>query len=147
MFDKILVCLDGSKLAEQILPFAIQEAIRFESRLVLLRVAAPMPAASANYGVASEEMVKMKSQNHKEAVTYLERIAEEIQAERNVEIEYSVKVGLAAETIVEFAEQNRVGLIAIATHGEGGIKRLVFGSVADYVLRNANLPMLVIKPV
>lgn len=106
-----------------------------------------MPAASADYGVAPEEMVKIKSQNQKEAVSYLESIAGQIRAERNIDVEHEVRQGLAAETIVEFAEQNQVELIAIATHGEGGIKRLVFGSVADYVLRNANLPMLVIKPV
>ena len=147
MFDKILVCLDGSKIAEQILPFAVEEAARFNSKLVLLRVAPPMPAASANYGVAPEEMVEMKSQNRDEDVSYLEGIAGQIRDERNVEVEYNVEMGLAAETIVDFAEQHRVGLIAIATHGEGGIKRLVFGSVADYVLRNANLPILVIRPV
>lgn len=147
MFDKILVCLDGSKIAEQILPFAVEEAARFNGRLVLFRVAPPMPAASADYGVAPEEMVKIKSQNQKEAVSYLESIAGQIRAERNIDVEHEVRQGLAAETIVEFAEQNQVELIAIATHGEGGIKRLVFGSVADYVLRNANLPMLVIKPV
>ena len=147
MFDKILVCLDGSKIAEQILPFAVEEAAKFNSKLVLLRVAPPMPAASANYGVAPEEMVEMKSQNRDEDVSYLEGIAGQIRDERNVEVEYNVEMGLAAETIVDFAEQHRVGLIAIATHGEGGIKRLVFGSVADYVLRNANLPILVIRPV
>jgi len=147
MFDKILVCLDGSKIAEQILPFAIEEAAKFNSKLVLLRVAPPMPAASANYGVAPEEMVEMKSQNQDEAVSYLEGIAGQIRAERNVEVESNVETGLAAETIVDFAEQNQVGLIAIATHGEGGIKRLVFGSIADYVLRNATLPILVIRPV
>jgi nucleotide-binding universal stress UspA family protein len=49
-------------------------------------------------------------------------------------------------TIIDYAIQNEVDLIAIATHGEGGLKRLVFGSVADFVLRNSGIPMLVIRP-
>jgi len=77
----------------------------------------------------------------------LESVAQNLLDERGLKVDYLVMEGLAAETIVDFADNNQIGLIAIATHGEGGLKRLVFGSVADYVLRNSNLPMLVVKPV
>jgi nucleotide-binding universal stress UspA family protein len=50
------------------------------------------------------------------------------------------------ETIVRYAHNHDMGLVSIATHGEGGFKRLAFGSVADYVLRNLGQPLLLIRP-
>jgi len=50
------------------------------------------------------------------------------------------------EAIVSYANENNISLIAIATHGRSGLGRLVFGSVADFVLRETGLPILVIKP-
>jgi nucleotide-binding universal stress UspA family protein len=50
------------------------------------------------------------------------------------------------EAIVSYADENSISLIAIATHGRSGLGRLVFGRVADFVLREAGLPILVIKP-
>jgi nucleotide-binding universal stress UspA family protein len=147
MFEKILVCLDGSKLAEQVLPYAAEEAIRFDGRLILFRVVAPITATSAAAGIAAEAIVESQAQAQKEATSYLESVAQNLLDERGLKVDYLVMEGLAAETIVDFADNNQIGLIAIATHGEGGLKRLVFGSVADYVLRNSNLPMLVVKPV
>jgi nucleotide-binding universal stress UspA family protein len=53
-----------------------------------------------------------------------------------------------AETIVDYVHDRskKIDLIAIATHGEGGLKRLIFGSVADFVLRNSSVPMLLVRP-
>ena len=55
-------------------------------------------------------------------------------------------LGEAGEAIVEFADDNDVDLIAIATHGRSGPGRVVLGSVADYVIRNTRLPVLLIRP-
>ena len=60
-----------------------------------------------------------------------------------VEVVKAVSVGKA---ILDYAESNQVDLIAIATHGHGGVGRLVFGNVAEHVLRESGLPMLVIRP-
>jgi len=57
-----------------------------------------------------------------------------------------ILVGRAAETIAEFAKQNAIDLIAIATHGRSGVSRWVWGSVADKVLRSSQVPVLVIRP-
>jgi nucleotide-binding universal stress UspA family protein len=56
-------------------------------------------------------------------------------------------VGAAVpETLIELGVPDRVSLIAVATHGLGGLKRLVIGSVADKVLRGAHVPVLVVRP-
>jgi nucleotide-binding universal stress UspA family protein len=51
-----------------------------------------------------------------------------------------------AESIVDYAEKNRLELVALTTHEEGGLGRLVFGSTAVYVLRESSRPVLIIKP-
>ena len=52
----------------------------------------------------------------------------------------------AGEAILSYAGRNNVDLIATATHGRSGLRRGIFGSVADYVLRESGLPMLVLRP-
>jgi nucleotide-binding universal stress UspA family protein len=146
MFNKILVCLDGSKLAEQVLPYAIEQALRFESQLVLLSVIVPATSTSTVWEPAPEELVEKQAEAEKAAEAYLKNILNRLSEEQRLRTEYLTLEGLVAETIVEYAQNNKVDLIAIATHGLGGLRRLAFGSVADFVLRNSNVPLLVIRP-
>ena len=146
MFSKILVCLDGSKLAEQVLPYAIEQALRFESQLVLLSVIVPATSTSTVWEPAPEGLVEKQAEAEKAAEAYLKNIVSRLSEEKRLRAEYLTLEGLVAETIVEYAQNNKVDLIAIATHGLGGLRRLAFGSVADFVLRNSNVPLLVIRP-
>lgn len=152
MFKKILVCLDGSELAEKVLPYAIEQAKHFESEIVLFRVihepsvislALPgMPGVPMETG-GMERQIKHDEQ---EAETYLKLLAENLRKESNLEVNYIQTLGVAGPSIVEFAANNGIELIAIATHGRSGPSRVVLGSVADYVIRNAALPLLLIRP-
>jgi len=151
MFEKILVCLDGSKLAEQILPYATEEALRFKSRMILLQVMTAPTSLSmgspagppAQSGDIIQEVFQMRES---EARNYLERIAESLK-ERGVNAEPVIlQPEPAGEAIVAYARANGIDLICIATHGHSGLGRVIFGSVADYVLRESGLPILVIKP-
>lgn len=144
MFKKILVGLDGSTLAEQVKPYAIVQAISFNSRVVLLRVigdeAAVAPArATASYleAMAIEEDKAQK---------YLQNIAASF-IEKGIATEIAVIQGEPSDTLISYAEQNGVDLIMLATHGYGGLKRMVLGSVTDRVIRETKQPVLVIKPV
>ena len=146
MFSKILVCLDGSKLAEQVLPYAIEQALHFKSQLVLLSVIVPATSTSTVWEPAPQELVEKQAEVEKAAEAYLKNIVNRLSEEKRLRAEYLTLEGLVAETIVEYAQNNKVDLIAIATHGLGGLRRLAFGSVADFVLRNSNVPLLVIRP-
>jgi nucleotide-binding universal stress UspA family protein len=146
MFSKILVCLDGSKLAEQVLPYAIEQALHFKSQLVLLSVIVPVTSTSTVWEPAPEGLVEKQAEAEKAAEVYLKNIVNRLSEEKRLRAEYLTLEGLVAETIVEYAQNNKVDLIAIATHGLGGLRRLAFGSVADFVLRNSNVPLLVIRP-
>ena len=152
MFKRILVCLDGSRLAGQVMPYAVEQAARFKAKMVLLRVvtlsttAAMAPVPETGMGAPSGRIIEKEMEvEEKEAWAYLEDAAQRLR-EEGLEVETAVLSGAPAETIVAFAAENGIDLIAIATHGHGGLGRLVFGSVADQVIRNAVVPLLVIKP-
>ena len=155
MLKRILVCLDGSELAEQILPYALEEARCCKSQLILLSVVAPVPtealSVASAYGSAekvAEEIQKEEQEIRKEereARTYLKRVAGPLR-EKGLDIETVIAEGISGEAIVRYADNNRIDLIALATHGRSGLGSAIFGSVANYVLRESRLPILLIRP-
>jgi len=148
MFKKILACLDGSSLAEQILPYAAEEALRFDSKVVLLRVMdVPSTVAWIQGTDPDANIVTEESQREeKEAEVYLESLAAPLRAKGlDVEAVIMHRVG-ADEAILDYTEKNGVELITMTTRGRSGLVRAVLGSVADSVLRTSGLPMLVIRP-
>jgi nucleotide-binding universal stress UspA family protein len=151
MFEKVLVCLDGSPLSEQILPHVIGEAQCCKSKLVLLHVVPePFIATPGIPGVAGGPMktpggLEQLKKEQDEAGVYLEKMAAGLR-EKGIATETLVLEGDAGQAIIDYAHENDIGLIAIATHGRGGLGRVFFGSVADYVLKNSGLPVLLIRP-
>jgi nucleotide-binding universal stress UspA family protein len=149
MFNKILVCLDGSSLAEQILPYAAEEAIRFGSQVVLLQVvitASRARVASLPGMAPVPAPVEQIRREESEAAAYLEQVAYPLR-ERGLDVQcVTLQAARLGKAIVSYANRNDVDLVAIATHGQGGLRRLVFGSVANFVLTNSGLPILLIRP-
>jgi nucleotide-binding universal stress UspA family protein len=152
MFKKILVCLDGSKLAEAILPYAIEQARRFDSELVLFRAIAEhssislalpgMPGVPIDTKRAERQLIE----DEKEAEAYLKSLADKLQTETKLTITYDNVLGVAGPTIVAYCADQGIELIAIATHGRSGPGRVVLGSVADHVIRHSGIPILLIRP-
>jgi nucleotide-binding universal stress UspA family protein len=151
MFRKILVCLDGSSLSEQILQYASEEALSHDKDVVLLRVvplshsatvAVPGVVSSIPSSPSSPEHI---AQHETEAKEYLDAKAEALK-KIGIEAECVVLVGNSGESIVNYANENKVDLIAIATHGRSGFKRILFGSVTEHVIKNSKVPILLIKP-
>ncbi len=153
MFQRILVCLDGSPLAEQILPYVTEEAMRFGSTVVLLQVVT-IATTLVTPGIPGAPSVPVHGQitlehirkEENEANTYLERIAAPLR-ERGVTVKTVVLPGPpVGDAIVNYAREHRTDLIAIATHGHSGLREAVLGSTADYVLRESGLPVLLVRP-
>jgi nucleotide-binding universal stress UspA family protein len=151
MFERILVCLDGSKLAEQIMPYATEEAVRFQGKLVLLQVVQEPVAFSPGFPggaplpIETDMMIEGTKEALNSAKKYLEKLARPLR-KKGMQAETVAIPGRAGEAILDYANTNGMSLIAIATHGRGGLRRAVFGSVADHVLRESGLPVLVIRP-
>lgn len=146
MYKKILVPLDGSKLAEVVLPHVEQLAWELGSTLILLRVIKPPRhpgSPGPEYTVSLDQDQERAA--HREAETYLSGHRGEL---RNKRVEASTHVVVreaAAAAILDFADQKQVDLIAMSTHGRSGLGRLVYGSVAEKVLQGATCPVLLIR--
>lgn len=142
MYTKILVPLDGSELAECVLPHVKAIAAgRSTAQVVLLRVVEPLPAGTppaVDFEIVQKAGVKT-------AEEYLARTKTELIKE-GLNVEAKVLIGRPAETIIEFAQRNKVDLITLATHGRSGITRWVLGSVADRLVRSSSVPVLLIRP-
>jgi nucleotide-binding universal stress UspA family protein len=142
MYKKIAVALDGSALAECVLPHvkAIAKGCG-TPKVVLLRIVEPLPTWVAP-GV---DLDAVQDANVKTAEEYLGKIQAELSKE-GLDVEAKVLVGRAAEGICEFTEHNNVDLVAIATHGRSGISRWLVGTVAERLLRRCSAPILLIRP-
>jgi nucleotide-binding universal stress UspA family protein len=152
MFERIVVCLDGSSVAETILPYVTDEALAHHGRVVLLRVVS-LPEITIPIGIpgepgipiATEGAARRTKNEQSEADSYLEGIAKTMRA-KGLKVECVVVPGSSGEAIIDYARENNVKLIAIATHGHGGVRRVVLGSTADYVLHHSPVPVLIVRP-
>ncbi len=147
-FDHILIPLDGSRLAERVLAPAIRIGRLTNARYTLVRVVKhgfhPFGATGASDG----NLIRHDESERRilDAARYLERIAVRLRLE-SPRVEKVVLEGEAADAILHEAAARNVDLIAIATHGRGGLKRLLLGSVADKVIRSTSTPVLAYRPV
>jgi nucleotide-binding universal stress UspA family protein len=145
------VPVDGSELAEIVLPHVVSFAKRFGSTIELVRAYTPpasLIAASAASAMPGTGPVldpgPFIAAGRKEASVYLASVAEHLR-KHGINVVESRLEGPAGEAIVGEARQKRADLIAMTTHGRGGLGRLVLGSVADYVLRHAPCPVLLVR--
>jgi nucleotide-binding universal stress UspA family protein len=141
MYQRILLALDGSPVAEQALPYAVVQAEHFGAKLVLLRVVEPFPLVR---GLSQGDLARIQDQTQEWARTYLEEVAK-TPLERGVPVQMATVEGRANEVILQFAEANQIDLIVICTRGRSGLSRWLMGSVADRVVRGARVPVLLVR--
>jgi nucleotide-binding universal stress UspA family protein len=149
MYQKILVPLDGSELAECVLPHVETVARGCSTvEIVLLRVC-DAPSILADYpegkGKSWDKHVERMTTNAEQQCNiYLGDVEKQLRDQGfNVRIES--RLGKPAEEIVDYANKNEVDLIIMASHGRSGVSRWAYGSVADKVLRSTCVPVLLVK--
>ena len=147
LFRRILVPLDGSTLAEQALEHAVTLATPGETSFTLLQVVVPMPVLAQPYPATTLPIDREDlERREREVQTYLERLRGEL-AENGFDAAATVLAHRSiARGILEYVRKHEVDLIVLATHGRGGVARLLLGSVADKVLRGARTPLLIYHP-
>jgi nucleotide-binding universal stress UspA family protein len=142
MYERLLVPLDGSEPAEAILPFVEQVAGPLDSEVVLFRVVEPIsPAEALTAGVVTPDTLALREMDAKRYLSEVERRL----SKRRLRLRTLVGLGPPAEEILAAAKATGADLIAMATHGRSGLGRVLFGSVAEAVLRASSVPVLVIR--
>jgi nucleotide-binding universal stress UspA family protein len=147
MYKKILVPLDGSELAECVLPHVESIATGCSVlNVILLRVVEPFHAhgTGAEYRLTEGLRAEIDKQSKADAEKYLNEVSKRIKHE-GVNSQTKIIVGNPAETIVDYATKQGIDLIIMATHGRSGVGRWVWGSVADRVLHFARAPVLMVR--
>ena len=146
MYKKIMVPLDGSELAECVLPHveAFSEGCAV-NHIAFVRVVEPAATFySGDYPISPEVMKEKETAGEKIARDYLDRLASRLDYE-NTELHFEVLIGNVADSLADFSEINEFDLILIATHGRSGVSRWVRGSIADKVLRSSHIPVLMVR--
>jgi len=143
----IVVPLDGSELAERVLPAVTELAQKLDLEVILMRAyAIPYGTYSAGEGfydpVHLETLLTMVKQ---EAFEYLETKVAELQRQGLSKVSFVAKEGLSADEIIKLARETPANLVAMSSHGRSGVKRLVLGSVTETVVRHSGDPVLVLR--
>ena len=142
MYRRAVVPLDGSPVAETILPFILEIAGPLDMEVVLLRVVQPtLPVVIEGSRHVVVEDVEAR---RLDALEYLAPLAVELRG-KAVRVQTSVRRGEPVEEILAEARETGADLIAMSTHGRSGLGRLVFGSVAEAVLRQADVPVFLMR--
>lgn len=137
MFKHLLVPLDGSALAECVLPHAIAVARAFKAQVTLLRVLASPPPGVA-IDVFDWQLEKA------EAEAYLDGVAAHLQ-QANIPVETDVEEGQPAANVIDYAHHNQVDLVALSSHGASGLADWYMGSVVQKVLFRSYLSTLLVR--
>jgi nucleotide-binding universal stress UspA family protein len=148
MLQHVLVPLDGSRLAEEALQYAM--AIVDPNGLVTL-VSAVEVETVPSYGPELMPLVRTSVPDYQEAIdhmvpranSYLRSVADSLR-ERGLRVDIEARLGEPASVIVEIARERNVDAIVISTHGRSGLGRFLFGSVTTKVLETARRPVFVV---
>jgi nucleotide-binding universal stress UspA family protein len=137
MLERILVPLDGSPLAEAVLTQVRRILYRKDAEILLVRAVSVPPSLE---GMSDELPGLLRTQ----AFTYLQRIEEDLLSQ-GARARSIVREGEAADVILDVAEEEHAGLIAMSTHGRSGLARWALGSVTERVLHASKVPVLAVR--
>jgi nucleotide-binding universal stress UspA family protein len=144
MYQKILVPLDGSTCAAEILPHVAELARCMQSELILLRVYMPDFTLVDSYGHAPEFYEELRHLARAEAIKYLEAVEADL-VRLGLTVRVVVVEGQVVASILAVARREAADLIAMSSHGRTGLARVFYGSVAAGVLHQVDRPLLLVR--
>ena len=145
LFERILVPLDTSQDAGQVLPYVQTFAKQLRVPVVLLAVIPDLGELNPVGSFYDAELAQLTEFRRHRAEEYLQSVCEQFRSD-GIQTTSVVEVGAIDDRIIATAEAQRADLIAMATHGRVGPARLVLGSIADKVVRTSTVPVLLIRP-
>jgi len=143
VYGKILVPLDGSKRAEMIRPHVRELACRFQATVILIMVVEHIysDGIGQTYITISEKAFNAKLRENE---LYLDKIASKFR-DKGITCKTLVVHGSVVEKIIEAANVEDVDLIAMTSHGWGGLARIFYGSVAAGILNRVDRPLFIVR--
>ena len=148
MLKSIIVPLDGSELAEAVLPIVADMAKKLDLEIELFRTYhVPYNVYSGDEGLYAVNYEELLVGVRDEAVEYLEQKAADLKRLGVAKVQCVTKEGLAADEIISLGRKTPDNLIAMSSHGRSGVRRWVLGSVTEMVVRHSGDPVLVIRSV
>ncbi|MBE3560467.1 MAG: universal stress protein [Ktedonobacteraceae bacterium] len=145
MFQKIVVPLDGSSLAEQALPVAARLARAGSSSLLLLRIVPPLHQYAWYPVEPVADLSDLLEQERVRATNYLQGLTSS-ETLQGIDVSIAVLDGDPADTILSATAREQASLIVMCSHGETGFRRWMLGSVSVKVARHSDVPVLVLRP-
>ena len=150
MIKKILVPLDGSKLAECVLADTEDLAKKLDAEVALISVTNSVqgywPIEDPGYPDKIRMIPQGVCSQEEHATNYLNAAAKGLE-EKGVKVIKEVICGKTAQEIIYYAERNHSDLIIMSTHGRSGLSKLTHGSITEKVLKLARIPVMVIRPI
>jgi nucleotide-binding universal stress UspA family protein len=145
--DRIMVPLDGSPLAESILPYVEHLAQKLSLEIMLVRVLKLSMGSYASVGgYLYTGYPELEAEIETDTIDYLKVMAERLEA-KGLRVQWKLLKGAPAVAITDLARETPHDIIALASHGRSGMRRWVLGSVADSLIRASGDPVLVIPPI
>ena len=146
MYKNIMVPLDGSVLAECVLPHveAFVKSCHVSNVGFVRLVEPPATFYSGDYPISPDLLITSEAARNAAAKEYLDQIVTRLKHEKAI-LQSEVLIGRVADSLSDFIEANNFDLILMATHGRSGVKRWVMGSIADKILRFSNIPVLMVR--
>jgi nucleotide-binding universal stress UspA family protein len=126
ILKKALVPLDGSKASEAVIPYILEMAPHLQMELTLLQV------------------VTKNGHNHADTEDYLQSWRRRLE-DKGITAKYEVRVGAAADQIIDLADELVIDVVAMSTHGQNAVNLWPLGSVAQKVLLGGNTPLLLVR--
>jgi len=154
MYKKIMVPLDGSKIAECVLPHVHVFVTDCQvEKIIFVRVIEPISTSFSDISTSGNPKVYEAIHKNAELIEEERKLAAEnylkevIHRFKKNRVKYKIEVlfGKVAERLVDYIDSSSIDLVLIATHGRSGISRWVRGSVADKVLRSSKAPVLMVR--
>ena len=150
MYKKIMVPLDGSDLAECVIPHVAAMTSGFKStEVILVRVVNPVHLpisvpAQGTFGFTEKDRHRLDTNRKRAAKNYLEKTMADLKVPGTV-FNYDVLEGNPANVMADYAAENEMDLIIIASHGRSGVSRWVMGSVAERMVRISCVPVMMVR--
>lgn len=146
---KILVPLDGSQFAEGVVPYVEGLTKGMDNEVILIRIIEPVQIPDVvRYTAGFDEKryeKELTARAEREAKRYLSK-KESALRNTGVKVSSTSLLGMPAQTILQYAEDNSVSLIALSTHGFSGITKWAYGSVASKIIESSSKPVLLVRP-